>query len=616
MKRTLTILPFFLPLALISLAFGTVIIWKPTDLDAALIWNLTIILAPVFALIAQWHLSRERQLPMVLTLTVGAILNTAIVLGSRLGAWDGADWLCALTGNGLPDLPGKTVMGGLVLMLLVYFILKRWWRLPSGLADVLMLGLPLAAVLGRVGCLVAGCCYGIPTDANWGISYGPGTPAYSHQVQLGLIADGASGTSLLFPVQLFFIAGNLFIFAFLWQFRKKLARPGAIALLGFALLTFQRFGLEFMRDVATNRGGFGIIWEGLKVSQWVSLLIATASMTGFLVVQFFQTKKIRANTSRIPIAGTATQAYVLGTITIGSFLLRDLLTFDEAMVIFVSCTPSVLLLGRQLWREHHTGKPMWVPASMLSATAFVLVFHPVDTIAPEPKPIEWKQWTEVGAGGSFGSYKKIVRDCSGNVVREDIIKTNSGGGEISSNWEKGWTKLQISLRGTFGTAHTDDNKDKDSNYNYSSFGVVGGVSLEWFGLSSGLFSRYRKFPARLGLSRSSQSVIYPSVSVRIGPLDRFFLDARVYDEPLLGFSNEPVFSSGFNWGFNDRTGNSRLRVGFAINGVGDHYIPEDMAFHLAGQFPLGDSGLSGGFAGYLGHTNMLSMGLKYRFKEK
>ncbi len=610
MKRLLTLSPIFFALALVIGAFSTVILWKPSDVDAALAWNLAIILAPALALAAQWKVARERQFPIVTVLTVVAILNTSIVIGSRLGAWTGQDWVHALTGSGLPDLPGKTIMGGLVLLVLVYFVLQRWWRLPAGLADVLMLGLPLAAVSGRVGCLLAGCCYGIPTDSNWGISYGHGTPAYMQQLQSGILIEGATSTTLLFPIQLLLIGGNLLIFIFLWHFRKRFTRPGALAFLGFALLTFQRFGIEFLRDVATNRGSFGIIWGGLKMGQWVVLLMALVSFAGFLTLQFFQQKNSKAPSQEVPSVGTAQLAYALGGITLFGFLLRDLMTLDEAMVILVSCVPALVLLGRQLWREHSTGRSVLAPASLLSATAIVLMINPIDSIPNKALPGEWKQWMEVGAAGSFGSYKDISRDCDGNVVSEDKVKTNSAGAEVNANWQRGWTKLQVGLRGTFGNASTDENNNEDSNYRYTSFGLHGRASSKVIGASLGLFNRHRNFPAYVG-DYPSQNDFLLSASLRIGRLDRYFVDFRFYDEPMLGLANEPVFSFGFlNLGFNDPSGNSLLRAGMAVTSVGES------AFNLAGQFPFGKTGINGGFSAYLGNANMFSLGLRYRFRDK
>lgn len=602
-----------IPIAVFILlgALSTSIIWSPTEEVATWAWNLSIILIPVIALLAQWKFAKERQMPLMITLTVIAILNTSIVIGSRLGAWTGQDWTRALSGNGLPDLPGKTVMGGLLLMLLVYALLQRWWRFSAGMADVLMMGLALGAVIGRIGCLVAGCCFGVPTDSNWGICYGPGTPAFQQQVARGLIAEDALSSTLLFPIQAFFIAGNLVIFTILWHFRKKISKPGALALLGFGLITLQRFGLEFIRDIATNRGSFGIVWAGMKSGQWIMLGLAIGSFIWFYFVQY--SKRPKTATSPLPYAGPgpAMLAYALGVITIGGFLLRDLMTLDESMVILFSCLPAVWFLGRNLWKERKSGKMVFAPVSMLSATAILLMMPPIDSLPNKSYPGPWKQWLEIGGAGSFGNYKVISRDCSGDITSVETVNVQSYGVEVNSNWQRDLTHFQVSFRGVLGQAESSENFERIHNYRYSVIGLKGTANWELIGLSLGGFHRRHRYLDVLGTTYPEERFFYPALALRVGRLDKYFFDMRLFDEIPLGFANEPVFSMGLvNLGFGDPSGNSLLRTGFGVSSVGEP------SFMLGGQFPFGKSGVTGSLSTYLGHANIVSLGLKYRLGEQ
>ncbi|HLP92935.1 MAG TPA: prolipoprotein diacylglyceryl transferase family protein [Saprospiraceae bacterium] len=611
MKNYLTLFPVSLSVLCLSLAFGSVILWMPTNLEAAIVWNLAIMMAPALALLAEWQMARERQFQLTTVVTLIAIVNTSIVLGSRLGAWSGADWVRALGGQGLPDLPGKTVMGGLVLAILVYIALKRLWKLPAALADVLAIGLPLAAVSGRVGCLVAGCCYGIPTNSNWGISYGPGTPAYEHQVAAGILHEGAASTTFLYPIQLILIGGNFLIFLIMWGLRNKVSRPGALAFLGLGLLTFQRFGIEFFRDVATNRGSFGVMLGGLKTGQWVMLAIALCSLAGFAWLYFTQPVNKRPDQpTQLPV-GTAPQAYVLGGIILGGFLLRDVLTLDEAMVILISCLPAMVLLGRSLWRDYHAGRTVFAPASLLSISAILLIANPIDTIPAKPSSMEWKRWVDVGAGATLGNYEDISRDCDGNVVERYKVNTRSGGGEVNANWQRGFTRLRVGVRGAFGVVSTDENIYTDNNYRYSALGLQTEASGKFMGLSIGLYHLHQSFPAKVGNDVFPTNQFLPSGTLRIGRADRYSVDFRLYDEPGLGLVAEPPFSMGLiNWGFNDLSGQSLVRAGFAVTSA------SESSLHLFGRFPIGKTGLSGNVTFYLGNATMFNAGLRYRFKEK
>lgn len=72
----------------------------------------------------------------------------------------------ALTSGGLVFF-GAPLGGGLAL-----FFAARAFAIPLGrLADVAIHALPAAHALGRVGCLLGGCCFGRPWDGPWAITY-------------------------------------------------------------------------------------------------------------------------------------------------------------------------------------------------------------------------------------------------------------------------------------------------------------------------------------------------------------------------------------------------------------------------------------------------------------
>ena len=132
---------------------------------------------------------------------------------------------------------------------------------PWPLMDTLLPSLPLAQAFGRVGCLLAGCCYGIPV--SWGLWMDA--------------ASGAPADSPLLPVQLFEAAGCLVLFICLLHLGRTKRPRGyllSIYLLGYSAL---RFGLEFLRYDAI-RGSIGV----LSVSQWCSI---AAALCGLLLLR-------------------------------------------------------------------------------------------------------------------------------------------------------------------------------------------------------------------------------------------------------------------------------------------------------------------------------------------
>ena len=120
--------------------------------------------------------------------------------------------------------------------------------------DYLVFTLPLAHALGRIGCFLSGCCYGIPYDGFLSVVFPP--------VSLGL-----SGVKL-FPVQLL-ESGLLFVLSLvLYLCFTKREKQGELEtyLISYSLM---RFLLEFLRY--DNRGGRDSFL--FSPSQIISLLI-------------------------------------------------------------------------------------------------------------------------------------------------------------------------------------------------------------------------------------------------------------------------------------------------------------------------------------------------------
>ena len=118
--------------------------------------------------------------------------------------------------------------------------------------------IPLGHAFGRVGCLLAGCCYGVPTQLPIGIVYPEGPSSVP------------AGTPL-FPVQLLESLMLIVIFGILvfYTHRPRLARR--VVGLYFLLYSATRFCLENLR-YDEIRGHLGP-WS---TSQWISVLIFLA----------------------------------------------------------------------------------------------------------------------------------------------------------------------------------------------------------------------------------------------------------------------------------------------------------------------------------------------------
>lgn len=128
---------------------------------------------------------------------------------------------------------GAVVFGGLVLRLRGGEFLRY--------ADAAVPGVALGYAVYRIGCFINGCCFGIPTDLPWGVTFGPGTEAFASQVAQGLISSEAARTLSVHPTQLYHAALGLAAFFILRR------HSGSRLALALALYGGGRFGIEFFR---------------------------------------------------------------------------------------------------------------------------------------------------------------------------------------------------------------------------------------------------------------------------------------------------------------------------------------------------------------------------------
>jgi len=126
-----------------------------------------------------------------------------------------------------------------------------WWRTADAFAPSVALGLGL----GRLGCFSAGCCWGKPTSAWWGVTF----PEVAHRFV------GTPTGVRLHPTQLYEATAAFTLFLFLLWLRKRRAFAGQLILAYMFLYGALRLLIEFWRD--DWRG-----WVGpLSTSQFLSI---------------------------------------------------------------------------------------------------------------------------------------------------------------------------------------------------------------------------------------------------------------------------------------------------------------------------------------------------------
>jgi phosphatidylglycerol:prolipoprotein diacylglycerol transferase len=137
---------------------------------------------------------------------------------------------------------GLTIYGAIIGGIIGIWIYSRVKKFPyRHVFDLIVPGLILAQAIGRVGCTLNGCCYGVSTALPWSVVYThPDSIAYTASVGL---PPGIG----LHPTQLYELIFNLIIFGVLLKLRG-LKPVGSLALIYLISYSAWRLGIGFVRD--------------------------------------------------------------------------------------------------------------------------------------------------------------------------------------------------------------------------------------------------------------------------------------------------------------------------------------------------------------------------------
>jgi phosphatidylglycerol:prolipoprotein diacylglycerol transferase len=157
---------------------------------------------------------------------------------------------------------GGVFYGGLLAALGVVLVLVRRYKLPLwSTTDLFAPGIALGHIIGRLGCLLAGCCFGKPTSVRGASPFPTRRPRSMSGTPLGVP---------LHPTQLYDAGAELIILIVLLvtERRGPAVFPGRTFWLYMLLYAISRYIVEIYRG--DDRG----IIFGVSTSQFVSLLVA------------------------------------------------------------------------------------------------------------------------------------------------------------------------------------------------------------------------------------------------------------------------------------------------------------------------------------------------------
>ncbi len=198
-----------------------------------------IMIALAVLTIVVWVLREIRRgagLPYDTLFTAALVaIPSAIVFSRMLHVIDLWDYYSQNPGQ-IIGASGLSAYGAILGATLAVWIYSRVSKFQFGhFADVTAPGIILAQAIGRVGCTINGCCYGVATSLPWGIVY----TNPSCLAPLGVATH---------PTTVYEIIWNLMVFGALLKLRGRLKPDGSLFLVYLSLYSLWRLGSDFMRD--------------------------------------------------------------------------------------------------------------------------------------------------------------------------------------------------------------------------------------------------------------------------------------------------------------------------------------------------------------------------------
>lgn len=498
-----------------------------------------IILAGVFFMID----GRHKKYPTAewsLIFSSGIIF---LIIGTKLFTYTPGDWNAIINTYQFPYTERKTILGGILGGIAGIWIAKKMLRFQHPVLDSFAVSLPAAMAVQRIGCFMAGCCFGVPADVPWAIKYAAYThPWYAH-VQSGLVDAASDMSAPVHPNQLYQTVLCLLIAFGVWKLRNVWKRPGNLFFTSVVFYWAARFIVEFWRDADSN-GMTGMEWAGIKYVQWF-LLAGIILMVPFLLLR----ERMYKPEARISSAGVNPVWYFI-LLCIFIVIAADWFTKTEFLFIQCALIPVTLLQASRLMSKKATGLNHRI--AYLYSLLFVLTF--TGTITAQKSYEEFvaekkakSVFNDVSLGYGYYQYGHYHADPvyhqGGGCMGPPPSYSPSGSKYIHTSHAFGGSFSQVRTFGKFqrltmtGTisAGSDTEKDKPET-RLKILDVSSSVKYDfrWFGASFGVHSgrnTNEKETGGIPFATENSSSAYTSFSgsIRVFPYDMFYAQLRLND---------------------------------------------------------------------------------------
>jgi phosphatidylglycerol:prolipoprotein diacylglycerol transferase len=214
----------------------------------------------VLILWALWQVKRDANISYETVLNAAIVgIPSGIIFAKLLHVVDWWDYYVQNPGQ-IIGAAGLAAYGGILGAALGIWVYSKFSKFNFGyFADVVAPGIILAQAIGRIGCTINGCCYGIACSLPWGI-------AYTHPNSLAPLEI------VTHPTTVYEIIYLLIIFGVLLKLKGRFKPDGSLFLIYLGLYSLWRLGSDFLRE------GTPFLF-GLHQAQVISIIVLAVAVS-------------------------------------------------------------------------------------------------------------------------------------------------------------------------------------------------------------------------------------------------------------------------------------------------------------------------------------------------
>lgn len=434
------------------------------------------------------------------TLVVSFSVICALI-GSKLIKFNYSDWKALTSLSEWSYDNGISFIGWMIGIMLGGIMSARLLRLPKGGLDAIAFAWPIGLIFVRVGCMLAGCCYGTETNLFLSIHY-----------------DGCS--EKIHPTQFYEILVCISLIAFTYYFsrNKYLKKPDNLGLFTLLYYAFFRFFIEFIR-------AGGVEFMGLTLTQWI-LFAAMVILSLYLYI----TEKRYSPSKVLKTANENSESFLLGMILILTIFSLKILSYHELILLFSILLILLFTYVQKMLFKTADYKIFRNQLALVSLSILLMSQSSVtDTTITKYENSIW-------VGSVSGEYTSC-----GEVYPYNIKAINYEG------------KYNIDNKNSllFSTGYYRTNDDNLLNhgfyqtlgYNHPYYKIAGGIIVEpweenWYD------PRYEMPPAQ---KYRLAWLVLPTIDIRVGK--KLFMEGKVC---------QPLYGSIYDW-------NAHMHLGLGYN---------------------------------------------------